>query len=431
MWSERLSKLEQKRGRLDTRDPFEHDKTRVIHCPAFRRLQSKTQILGTSGGDFHRTRLTHSLEVASIGASILRHITKSCSVIDGLNEILPSRDLIETICLLHDIGHPPFGHGGEAALNYMMIDYGGFEGNAQTLRLITKIDRSYGAFGLDLTRRVLLGILKYPVMRSNIEHVSIYQTLKAKPIVCINDWLPPKAYYDSEADVVAWLLEPFTGQDKVLLQTSLDDKSLYYNFDCSIMDLADDIAYGVHDLEDAVHLNLIKREHFESQEFYELLQASNMFINPQDFLDALFAEQTDIRKRIIGTMVNYFITEIFVGVTTVDFSHPLLKYNAMLSAKSAKLLQYLIKVIYDYVINSQEARIFEYGGQNVIKHIFTAIDSSPLSLLDNNSRRLWSESNSEILKKRVISDYIANMTDVHAYQLHGRLVGFNRVFTYP
>jgi len=159
MWTHRRSGQSNQRGSHDHRDPYERDRTRVIHCPAFRRLQRKTQILGTDEGDFHRTRLTHSLEVASIGSSLARNLNTNHQH-SILSALLPSDDLINTICLLHDIGHPPFGHGGEVALNYKMRAHGGFEGNAQTLRLLTKVENSYGAYGLDLTRRALLGILK-------------------------------------------------------------------------------------------------------------------------------------------------------------------------------------------------------------------------------------------------------------------------------
>ena len=157
MWTQRRSGQTNQRGTRDHRNPFERDKTRVIHCPAFRRLQRKTQILGTDEGDFHRTRLTHSLEVASIGHSIVRNLAIKPKEFSDL----PHDDLINAICLLHDIGHPPFGHGGEVALNYMMRNYGGFEGNAQTLRLLTKLESFKSTYGLDLTRRTLLGIIKY------------------------------------------------------------------------------------------------------------------------------------------------------------------------------------------------------------------------------------------------------------------------------
>ena len=143
MWTHRRSGQTNQRGTMDHRDPYERDRTRVIHSPAFRRLQRKTQILGTDEGDFHRTRLTHSLEVASIGSSIVRNLRLNPTPA-VLANLLPQDDLINVICLLHDIGHPPFGHGGEVALNYMMRHHGGFEGNGQTLRLLTKIETQLG-----------------------------------------------------------------------------------------------------------------------------------------------------------------------------------------------------------------------------------------------------------------------------------------------
>jgi len=208
MWTNRRSGQTHQRGSQDHRDPYERDRTRVIHCPAFRRLQRKTQILGTDEGDFHRTRLTHSLEVASIGSSIVRSLMINHKN-NGLVSIFPNDDLISVICLLHDIGHPPFGHGGEVALNYMMRDQGGFEGNAQTLRLLTKVEESYGAYGLDLTRRALLGILKYPVPWSRVVATQLpcVDDIRSRTIR-INDWLPPKAYFDEEQAEVDWLAYP-------------------------------------------------------------------------------------------------------------------------------------------------------------------------------------------------------------------------------
>ena len=144
----------------DPRTPFERDRARVIHSAAFRRLQSKTQILGTSEGDFHRTRLTHSMEVAQISRGLLLVVEKNQP---DFQELLPSSALLETICLSHDLGHPPFGHGGEVALNSMLHKHGGFEANGQTLRQLTKLEAHTPKFGLDLTRRSLLGVIKYPV----------------------------------------------------------------------------------------------------------------------------------------------------------------------------------------------------------------------------------------------------------------------------
>jgi dGTPase len=432
MWTHRRSGQSHQRGNNDHRNAYERDRTRVIHCPAFRRLQRKTQILGTDEGDFHRTRLTHSLEAASIGASITRSLIRN-ETSPSLTGLLPNDDLINTICLLHDIGHPPFGHGGEVALNYMMRLHGGFEGNGQTLRLLTKVENSYGAFGLDLTRRTLLGILKYPVNHNNV--VAHHQSNDTNPhhkIIRINDWLPPKAYFNSEQPEVDWLLLPLSDLDKVLFQTRSREPdarthghATYHTLDCSIMDIADDIAYGVHDLEDAIHLRLIHRTQLDTPECRALLTNTALLSNHSSLLDSLFDSTLHIRKQAIGEMVNYFITSVRIHVINEAFENPLLKHNAMLLPEARALLDYFMQCIYTYVIDSQEARTFEHGGQTVVLRLFEAISSNPASLLDIKNRLLFQEAHDDTGAQRVICDYIANMTDEYAYRMHERLFGFN------
>lgn len=432
MWTHRRSGQTHQRGSQDHRDPYERDRTRVIHCPAFRRLQRKTQILGTDEGDFHRTRLTHSLEVASIGRSIVRNLSANQQqlILPGL---LPNDDLISVICLLHDIGHPPFGHGGEVALNYMMRLHGGFEGNGQTLRLLTKVENSYGIHGLDLTRRALLGILKYPVNRSKVVATELPKVVESlHKTIRINDWLPPKAYFDCEQPEIDWLLSPFSNNDKDLFQslqkhpqTQQHGKAAYHSFDCSIMDIADDIAYGVHDLEDAIHLRLINRAQLDNTDFRQLLAATQLGQNSEQLLDLLFNQELYKRKQAIGEMVNYFITATQITITHENFENNLLKHNICLLPEASALLNYLMGCIYLHVIDSQEARTFEYGGQTVVLRLFEAISSNPASLLDNKNRALFHQANDEIAALRVVCDYIANMTDEYAYRMHERLFGFN------
>lgn len=432
MWTHRRSGQTHQRGSQDHREPYERDRTRVIHCPAFRRLQRKTQILGTDEGDFHRTRLTHSLEVASIGCSIARHFMLNHQQ-NALSGLLPDEDLMSVICLLHDIGHPPFGHGGEVALNYMMREQGGFEGNAQTLRLLTKVEMSYGAFGLDLTRRALLGILKYPVSWSRVVATTLPPVSESfNRTIRINDWLPPKGYFDCEQPEMDWLLSPFSEFDRDLFQAlatppqaNKHGKAAYHTFDCSIMDIADDIAYGVHDLEDAIHLRLINRMHLDTPVFRELLGATALASNQEHLLDSLFDSALHLRKQAIGEMVNYFITATEVKVTHEAFENRLLKYNVALLPEAMALLNYLMQCVYRYVIDSQEARTFEYGGQTVVQRLFEAISSNPGSLLDNKNRALFSEATDDKAALRVVCDYIANMTDEYAYRMHERLFGFN------
>ncbi|MGQ3891295.1 anti-phage deoxyguanosine triphosphatase [Legionella sp. CNM-4043-24] len=432
MWTHRRSGQTNQRGSQDHRDPYERDLTRVIHCPAFRRLQRKTQILGTDEGDFHRTRLTHSLEVASIGRSIVRNL-KITDKDRHLAALLPNDDLISVICLLHDIGHPPFGHGGEVALNFMMRRHGGFEGNGQTLRLLTKVENSYGAFGLDLTRRSLLGVLKYPVTHSRVAAPEQPEAiLNQHKSIRVNDWLPPKACFDSEQAEIDWLLSPFSASDSELFQSlkrtpqgRQHGKAAYHSFDCSIMDIADDIAYGVHDLEDAIHLRLINRDHLDNDDFRRLLNNTLLGRHQEQLIDTLFSSELGDRKQAIGELVNYFITATTTLVTNEAFENALLRHNIILQNDAAALLNYLMDCIATHVIDSQEARTFEYGGQTVVLRLFEAISSNPGSLLDKKNRVIFNQAGNEHDALRVVCDYIANMTDEYAYRMHERLFGFN------
>lgn len=137
------------------------DYARVIHSAAFRRLQGKTQILNLGDGDFYRTRLTHSLEVAQIAGGLVQQL-RGMAGDHPAAAVLPDRSMIQAIACAHDLGHPPFGHGGEVALNWCMADAGGFEGNGQTLRLLSRPLDAAPEPGVNLTSRSLLGVLKYP-----------------------------------------------------------------------------------------------------------------------------------------------------------------------------------------------------------------------------------------------------------------------------
>jgi dGTPase len=427
MWTLRRSNNTKNRSFDDHRTPFERDNTRVIHSAAFRRLQRKTQILGTDEGDFHRTRLTHSLEVASIAKSLVRNLR----VRHPSLEILPSDDLISAISLLHDIGHPPFGHGGEVALNYSMREAGGFEGNGQTIRLVTKIENTYGEHGLDLTRRTLLGILKYPSSYSTLKKITPPDTTKMP--IRINDWLPPKCYLDSEQLLIDWILEPLSNKDRDLFQTinrpknDQHGKTHYQSLDCSIMNIADDIAYGVHDFEDAIYLKLIQRSDIDSKAFestYDKANHRQTLPAFSDMLDHLFNADNMLRKNAIGSLVNFFVTQTHINQTP-EFNDPLLIHTAKLTDVAKCLLSTFKDIIYKQVIDSPEARTIEYGGQTVVLKLFEAIESNPLALLNLDSRKKYQLANNEIDAKRQICDHIANMTDEYAYRMHERLFGFN------
>ncbi len=198
-WTQRYTDFLENQASREARIVYQRDRARVIHSASFRRLQAKTQIFGLNESDFYRTRLTHSMEVAQIGSGLVEQLI---TVGDGKDYLdwLPSFYLIEAICLAHDLGHPPYGHGGEVALNYMMRMHGGFEGNAQTLRILARLGEYTPKNGIDLSRRATLGVLKYPAIYDEVIALNeAYQSQMQEPdafdfrTLDMSRWYPPKA----------------------------------------------------------------------------------------------------------------------------------------------------------------------------------------------------------------------------------------------
>ena len=251
VWLERRSSWEKRPA--DARTPGDVDYARVIHSASFRRLQGKTQILNLGDSDFYRTRLTHSLEVAQIAGGLGAQIRHNFPTHDAVNYI-PDRSMMQAIACTHDLGHPPFGHGGEVALNYCMRENGGFEGNGQTLRILSKLEKFSETNGADLTREALLGILKYPLAFSIAQNPDLVPAMlrdtSGTPLLDRQASKPPKCYMDSEADVVSWLLDPLSVSDRTLLQTydrksGKHAKARHKSFACSIMDLGSGPIKGI------------------------------------------------------------------------------------------------------------------------------------------------------------------------------------------
>jgi dGTPase len=420
----------------DHRDPFQRDRARILHSASFRRLQSKTQVMGSGQSDFYRTRLTHSLEAAQIGSGItaqLRHKYPKLS-----KALFPQSDsLIETICLAHDIGHPPFGHGGEIALNYMMRDHGGFEGNGQTLRIVARLETFSEHFGMNLSRRTLLGLMKYPQLlavlnkKETPQHVDNFRQLKA------GEWHPAKGLYSDDEDIIDWVLEPLSKDDRDLFQTikgqSLKDKNKhdrtrFKSLDCSIMELADDIAYGIHDLEDAIVTQVVNRNDFEREVINKLKLIDDVWLEEYSatLTEKLFSDQHHLQKDAIGGLVNYLITAIKLSdlneQADVKFSEPLLRYNATLSIETAKVLQIFKDFVFDYVIKLTSLQRLEYRGQQIVMELFEALSSDPIRLLPNSSAKRWQQAvDDKKNPQRIIADYIAGMTDDYATRLYQSL----------
>lgn len=444
-WDERYYRHVNRKEEI--RSPSDIDMARIIHSAAFRRLQGKTQILGLGDGDFYRTRLTHSIEVAQIASGIVRQLEKSKNVSEKVKNILPDIPLITAISLAHDIGHPPFGHGGEIALNFLMRKHGGFEGNAQTLRLIHLLEPRSKDGGLNLTRRTLLGLLKYPakysVAKREDDPVSAATDLLDFTKIKIDDWKPPKCYYDEEENLVNWILEPlslpdrdvFTRVKRPNLNQFEHKKTSYKSLDASIMEIADDIAYGVHDLEDAIEMNLLTKEDWEKA-------CENCFDNlPSDLVKKLLSSDKESptgklndltkklfntsgswqRKDAIGSLVHTLITS--VEIKAVDgfseySSGQFLRFNAQLSEPTKQLLKCLKEVVSTKVIRSAEVQTLEYRGLHMVAELFQAFITNPDRLLPEKTREKIKEQPST---HRGIADYIAGMTDEYATKMYERL----------
>ena len=441
VWLERRLKKVSKRQQ-DHRDPFQRDRARILHSAAFRRLQSKTQVMGSGQSDFYRTRLTHSLEAAQIGSGITAQLR--CKYPELCQALFPATDsLIEAICLAHDIGHPPFGHGGEVALNYMMREQGGFEGNGQTFRIVARLEPFSESHGMNLSRRTLLGLMKYPqtleLLNNPINSASIdnFRQLKA------SEWHPPKGLYHDDIDIINWLLKPLSPTDRELfqhinIQTKGHNKTRFKSLDCSIMELADDIAYGIHDLEDAIVTGIVNQHDFDSQVIKKLNELDDSWLSQycKSLTSKLFSEQHHLQKDAIGGLVNYLITAIELTDlnehhSEVFFEEPLLRYNAILPKVTMQALQIFKDFVYNFVIKQTSIQRLEYRGQQIVMELFEALSSDPLRLLPNNSAKRWQQAkdNGENAY-RVIADYVAGMTDEYASRLHQTLFVANTSATY-
>jgi dGTPase len=398
---------------------FRRDYARVIHSSSFRRLQSKTQIFPSFENDFFRNRLTHSLEVAQIAKSIAVKINSEY----GLNI---DYDLIETAALCHDIGHPPFGHNGEVALNNKMKKYGGFESNAQTLRLISHtakkdIDNKQ-SFGLNLTYRTLAATIKYDK--------EVPKTSDTNKIT--------KGYYAEESRLVDDI------KNKLLKSASAP--VTFKTIECYIMDVADDIAYSTYDVEDSLKGGFINPLSMASiddallNKIYNAIQSDlpitkdeirfilkDIFSHHIDFdgdatdvyqKSKKLASNSLLRTKLTSKLVNSCIVNIAIDINDAS---PLLS-KVYLKDNIRKQVEVLKKYILFKVIKSPKLNILRYRGREIISEIFDILISSTEddSLLPDDIGALFYNANNEQHKARIISDYISSMTDRYIIELYNQ-----------
>ncbi len=426
-WQERRLCQTPREG--DVRSPWDRDYARIIHSAAFRRLQSKTQIIDPGQSDFYRTRLTHSLEVSQVSYGIL-HYLKEKYRNHKIADVLPETRLLAAICLSHDLGHPPYGHGGETALNFCMREYGGFEGNGQTIRILSSLEQYTEKHGLNPTRRLLFGVLKYPVCYSKLVNLEAYNSETPNPrwLFHAKEQLPPKCYHDTESEIIDWLLDPLgNARDEFckIKKTSSSKKhnsSIHKSLDASIMDISDDISYGLHDLEDSIAMGMLTREMWEE---YIDIEKQDIFKNygftATEVADDIFSTAEYRRKERIGGMIHYLITHTYIEETGIESDCPLVIYKARFEDDAADFQKLMGDLVFDLIISSSNIQMFEFKGRKIVTELFDVFKANPDKLLPYPIRKIFDEQKNEVAQMRVLCDYIASMTDVSAARLHEKL----------
>ncbi len=418
----------------DVRSPWERDYARIIHSAAFRRLQSKTQVLDLGQSDFYRTRLTHSMEVAQVSNGILKFLKGNyCN--DPVHQALPDTHLLAAICLAHDLGHPPFGHGGEVALNLCMRNHGGFEGNGQTLRILSSLEQYTERHGLNPTRRLLLGILKYPAPYSALVNLNAYDDEHStlRWLFKTKGQLPPKCYHDAEEHVIDWIMQPL-GDKKAEFcaikdpnngnsdpKNSKHKKTIHMSLDASIMNIADDISYALHDLEDATAMGILSRDMWDDFISGKEYIFKDCGLKSDDVAADLFGTESYKRKSRIGDLVHYLITHSLICESGIDSHCPLITHKAKLEDSAQGLQSLMGELVLKHVIWSPNVQMQEFRGRKMVVELFGVYATDPTRLLPLDVRKRFERQDDESSKMRVVCDYIASMTDAHAARQYEKL----------
>lgn len=399
--------------KADYRTPFQIDRDRIIHSAAFRKLQSKTQVFLSGEFDFYRTRLTHSLEVAQIGRSICLYLLAR----EGTplrDDFRIDSDLVEAVCLSHDLGHPPFGHGGERKLHELMAGHGGFEGNAQTLRLLTDIlwtSDARGSAGMAPTRAFLDGVLKYKTLLSEdptATHHFIYdEQVTYRSFVFGAEGLPAG-------------LEPGRSLNK------------FRSIECQIMDWSDDTAYSLHDISDGVRAGFLtfeKIERWADQKHPHWREQPDG--NAHRWIRAL---EDAIKRDALDQMVGSKIGECVRACRLEAWDNPMATrtnryaFRLEIDEHVAEEIGFYKAMAYDIIFCSPQLYQMEHKGRSILKDLFETFvenylpgNKHPVLVLSSTVARLINEEPTEAGKRRRICDHIASMTDGHARRTWKRL----------
>ena len=387
------------------RSEFARDRARVLHSSALRRLSAKTQVLSPESGDFARTRLTHSLEVAQVGREL--------AIMLGLDA-----DLVDMACLSHDLGHPPFGHNGESALNLWAAEIGGFEGNAQTFRLVTRLEQKViidgVSRGLNLTRASLDALSKYPWRLSEASRF-ISGGVKF-------------GVYEDDLEVFNWAREQAPAGEKVI--------------EAEIMDFSDDVAYSIHDFEDAIVEGFIDVREINGNEIveqvitgvldwsetklerarvyaaFERIRANEFWITSFDGTRENLAQLKNLTSDLIGS----FVTRVFDANQSLSEETDRYKKNLVVPEHVKEEIAVLKGLVATFLMTSDARQGYYQEQRALLVELADAIYRTGVGF-DQVTQYYFDNAKNADQKKRAVVDAVANMTDAHAHALHEDLVG--------
>ena len=400
------------------RTPFERDRARVVHSAALRRLAAKTQVVGPQTDDFVRNRLTHTLEVAQVARDLARTI--GCDP-----------DIVETAALAHDLGHPPFGHNGERALAELSGSCGGFEGNAQTLWILTRleakaVDADGRSVGLNLTRATLDAATKYPWTREQA----------VDPHGSHADGTPRAGrkfgVYADDLEVFAWIRDGAAGSRRCI--------------EAQVMDLADDVAYSVHDLEDGVVAGTIDLALLEApgerKEVYGTVRDWYLPAATDDELDEALAELRALRswptarydgsrttlaalKNLTSDLIGSFCTSVREATRERHGDRPMVRYAAdlVVPRRTELAIAVLKGVAAHYVMRADDRVGLLERQRDVVTELVAQLRLRGPAELQPAFRADFADAASDAERLRVIVDQVASLTDASAVAWHSRLHG--------
>jgi dGTPase len=383
----------------DYRTPFQTDRDRIIYSSAFRRLQAKTQVFLSGEFDFYRTRLTHSLEVAQIGRSICSFLKQTSPFLN--EEFFVDPDLVEAVCLTHDLGHSPFGHAGERTLHDLMKEFGGFEGNAQSLQIIS--ETIYPGLesrrGMNPTRSFIDGILKY-------------KTLFNENPEALNHFI-----YDEQAYLRSFVLGSVQPSD-------IPDLNRFRSLECEIMDWADDTAYCLNDLVDSINAGFLRFERVQQWAEMQNLRGDQAR-HAETVLSAIREGKAESRfSRKIGTFIRS--CSLFERTTPLSRSTNRYRFGLQTEPFVRTEADFYKRLSQDLVFDHSQLHQLERKSHVILEGIFRVFSDC---YLENGSSRLLPESFDRIIRlkqdprtrARALCDYIAGMTDGFAIRTYKRL----------